>query len=109
MRIPHATSMARAKGLQYQRYRQAGRAIPTAAAELLCKNRTEFDLDSPQKTARNSPAGNWEGFMHEYEIRVLSAGRTVLITSQIQLSDHAAIRSGRKMAADKPFEVWRGL
>jgi hypothetical protein len=47
--------------------------------------------------------------MHEYEIRVLSAGRTVLITSQIQLSDHAAIRSGKKIAADKPFEVWRGL
>jgi hypothetical protein len=47
--------------------------------------------------------------MHEYEIRVLSAGRTVLITSQIQLSDQAAIQSGKKIAADKPFEVWCGL
>jgi hypothetical protein len=47
--------------------------------------------------------------MHEYEIRVLSAGHTVMIMEEVQLSDHAAIRSGKKIAADRPFEVWRGL
>jgi hypothetical protein len=46
--------------------------------------------------------------MHEYEIRVLSAGQIILITSQLQISDHAAIRSAQKIAADRPFEVWRG-
>ncbi|HET7083851.1 MAG TPA: hypothetical protein VFI23_03710 [Rhizomicrobium sp.] len=47
--------------------------------------------------------------MHEYEIRVLSAGHTVLILEETHLSDHAAVRSGRKFAGDKAFEVWRGL
>jgi hypothetical protein len=44
--------------------------------------------------------------MHEYEIRVLSRGQIILITSQVQLSDNAAIRSARKIGADRPFEVW---
>lgn len=47
--------------------------------------------------------------MHEYEIRILSAGHPVTIIEEMHLSDHAAIRSARKYAADKPFEVWRGL
>jgi len=47
--------------------------------------------------------------MHEYEIRVLSAGHTVIIIEETHLSDHAAVRSGRKPAGDRSFEVWRGL
>jgi hypothetical protein len=47
--------------------------------------------------------------MHEYEIRVLSAGHTVIIIEETYLSDHAAVRSGRKFAGERCFEVWRGL
>ena len=47
--------------------------------------------------------------MHEYEIRVLSTEHTILAMEEIQLSDHAAIRSARKIADDRPFEVWCGL
>ncbi len=47
--------------------------------------------------------------MHEYEIRLLSAGHTIAIIEEVQFSDHAAIRSGKKVAGDRPFEVWRGL
>jgi hypothetical protein len=48
--------------------------------------------------------------MHEYEIRVLhTEGCPALITSEIQLCDAAAMRSARKMAEGRPFEVWRGL
>jgi hypothetical protein len=46
--------------------------------------------------------------MHEYEIRVLSAGHTILIATDVQPSDSAAIRWGKKIAADKQFEVWSG-
>ena len=47
--------------------------------------------------------------MHEYEIRILSGGHIILVMEEILLSDHAAIRSAKKVAADRPFEVWRGL
>ena len=48
--------------------------------------------------------------MHEYEIRVFQAkGAPAIITSEVQLSDQAALRSARKMADGRPFEVWRGL
>jgi hypothetical protein len=48
--------------------------------------------------------------MHEYEIRILQAGDSPsLITAEIHLSDTAAIRSARKMARGRPFEVWRGV
>jgi hypothetical protein len=48
--------------------------------------------------------------MHEYEIRILKAGgECSAIVEEIQLSDHAAIRSAQKMARGNPFEVWRGL
>lgn len=46
--------------------------------------------------------------MREYEIRVLSAGHVALIVDEIHLNDHAAIRSARKYAGDRPFGVWRG-
>ena len=47
--------------------------------------------------------------MHEYEIHVLhTEGCPALITSEIQLCDAAAMRSARKMAEGRPFEVWRG-
>jgi hypothetical protein len=52
----------------------------------------------------------WTLAMHEYEIRILgSAGSPALIIPDIQLSDEAAIRSARKIAGGRPFEVWRGL
>lgn len=47
--------------------------------------------------------------MHEYEIRVLSAGHAVFIIEEMHLSDHAAVRSAKKFAGDRTFEVWRGL
>jgi hypothetical protein len=48
--------------------------------------------------------------MHEYEIRILQAsGSPAIIIGEIQLSDGAAIRSARKLAQGKPFEVWKGL
>lgn len=48
--------------------------------------------------------------MHIYEIRILGAQGSVLLSSQeAHLSDHAAIRSGRMMAEGKAFEVWRDL
>ena len=48
--------------------------------------------------------------MHEYEIRVLqSDGRSTLITSELHLDDHSAIRSARKLANGKGVEVWRGI
>jgi hypothetical protein len=48
--------------------------------------------------------------MHEYEIRILQAnGLPAILTSEIQFSDFAAIRSARKMADGRLFEVWKGL
>jgi len=47
--------------------------------------------------------------MREYEIRVLSGKHPTLIVEEIHLSDHAAVRSARKFAGDRPFEVWRGI
>jgi hypothetical protein len=48
--------------------------------------------------------------MDEYEIRVLNSNGTCsAIIEQIQLNDHAAIRSAQKMARGQQFEVWRGL
>jgi hypothetical protein len=47
--------------------------------------------------------------MHEYEIRILSGGETHLVVAEVHLSDVAAIRAGKKYAADNPFEVWRDL
>ena len=46
--------------------------------------------------------------MQEYEIRVLSSGHPILITEAKYFSDHAAVRSAKSLAADRPFEVWRG-
>lgn len=51
-----------------------------------------------------------EGVVREYEIRILrSDGTCSAIIEQIQLNDHAAIRSAQKMARERSFEVWRGL
>ena len=46
--------------------------------------------------------------MHEYEIRILQRSGSPIITAEIQLSDTAAIRSARKMAQGRQFEVWKG-
>jgi len=48
--------------------------------------------------------------MREYEIRVLKSARLPgIITTEIHLSDQAAIRSARKIAIGRQFEVWCGL
>ncbi len=48
--------------------------------------------------------------MHEYEIRILQPdGRSALITPEIHLSDHSAIRSARRLAHGMRIEVWRGM
>jgi hypothetical protein len=47
--------------------------------------------------------------MHHYEIHVLrDDGTTALIVSAIHLNHNAAVRSARKMAGFRKFEVWRG-
>ena len=47
--------------------------------------------------------------MREYEIRVLSSGHATLIIEQTHINDQAAVRSARKFAGNRPFEVWRGV
>lgn len=48
--------------------------------------------------------------MHEYEIRILRADKsTATVLEVMHLNDHAAIRSARKIAEARPFEVWRDL
>jgi hypothetical protein len=50
-----------------------------------------------------------EGFMHEYEIRILSEDEAIAVIEVIHLNDHAAVRAGRKFAGGKAYEVWRGI
>jgi hypothetical protein len=46
--------------------------------------------------------------MREYEIRILQAkGSPTLIAAEIHLTDESAVRSGKRMAQERPFEVWR--
>lgn len=47
--------------------------------------------------------------MRNYEIRVLSSGHPIVIVEEVHISDHAAVRSAKSLAAGRPFEVWRGL
>ena len=48
--------------------------------------------------------------MHEYEIRILRPdGSSALISSEIHLNNHSALRSARKLANGKAVEVWRGM
>ncbi|HWX90767.1 MAG TPA: hypothetical protein VNY75_10700 [Rhizomicrobium sp.] len=47
--------------------------------------------------------------MEDYEIRILSDGRTQAVIEAMHLNDHAAIRAAQKYAGGKSFEVWRGL
>jgi hypothetical protein len=47
--------------------------------------------------------------MNEYEVRILNDGGTLaLLVAEVQLTDFAAIRSAKKMAHGRKFEVWRG-
>jgi len=45
--------------------------------------------------------------MHEYEICILKGGVPSIISLEIQLSDHAAIRSAQRLAQGNKFQVWR--
>jgi hypothetical protein len=48
--------------------------------------------------------------MYAYEIRIIrTSGSPSIILAETQLTDVAAIRSARKIARGKPFEVWRDL
>jgi hypothetical protein len=48
--------------------------------------------------------------MHAYEIRILKNDRDMsLVFSSSQPSDDAAIRMAKKLAADRPLEVWRDM
>jgi len=48
--------------------------------------------------------------MHAYEIRILKNDRDLsLVFSSSQPSDDTAIRVARKLAADRPLEVWREM
>ena len=47
--------------------------------------------------------------MQEFEIRILNgAGGAAIVTSEIHLNENSAIRSAKKLANGRPFEVWRG-
>ena len=47
--------------------------------------------------------------MHEYEIRILNEhGKTAIVAAEVQLNDHAAVRSAKKLANGRKTEVWRG-
>jgi hypothetical protein len=48
--------------------------------------------------------------MHEYEIRILKneQGASLIFRSS-QMGDDQAIRMARKLAADRPLEVWREM
>jgi hypothetical protein len=47
--------------------------------------------------------------MDEYEIHILQDEKSPsIIMAAIQLSDQAAIKSARRMARGRQFEVWRG-
>jgi len=50
-----------------------------------------------------------EGSMQECEIRVLSSGHPVIIIDTKYVNDHAAVRSAKILAGNRPFEVWRDL
>jgi hypothetical protein len=47
--------------------------------------------------------------MHVYEFRILSARHPIAVIEETHFSDHAAVRSAKKFAAGRPFEVWRDL
>ena len=48
--------------------------------------------------------------MYAYEIRILKNDRDMsLVFSSSQPNDDAAIRVAKKLAADRPLEVWRDL
>lgn len=48
--------------------------------------------------------------MHQYEIRILrDDGSTAVIAADLQLDDDAAMRSARRIARGRRFEVWRGM
>lgn len=48
------------------------------------------------------------GAMPEYEIHILQDERyPSMITAEIELSDKAAIKSARRLARGRRFEVWR--
>jgi hypothetical protein len=47
--------------------------------------------------------------MGEYEIRILQAeGSPTLISAEVHLTDESAVRSGKRIAKGRLFEVWRG-
>ena len=64
-------------------------------------------LNSSHALKGTMPVGGH--LMHDYEIRVLSSGHAISVVEVRQLNDHTAIRSGRKIAADRPFQVWKGI
>jgi len=48
--------------------------------------------------------------MHTYEVRILRPdGRAALITAESHWNDDAAIRSAKKIARGRQFEIWRGM
>lgn len=54
--------------------------------------------------------GDGWGAMPEYEIHVLDDERSrSIIRAEIEPSDKEAIKSARKLARGRQFEVWRGL
>jgi hypothetical protein len=48
--------------------------------------------------------------MGEYEIRILqNQNSSSIISVETHLSEESAIRSARRMARGREFEVWRGI
>ena len=48
--------------------------------------------------------------MYKYEFRVLNEDHTECsVTEEIHLDNYSAIRSARRLAVGRPFQVWLGL
>jgi hypothetical protein len=47
--------------------------------------------------------------MAKYEILILSPSHGLLVSEEVYLNDHAAVRAGMRKGQGSPVEIWRGL
>ena len=89
--------------------------MPDFVSQTTCLGRPDTNnLSSParQLTMLGQKLTPWnlEVAMNGYEIRILDTHGSAAITSAATYyNDDAAIRSAKKLAKNRQFEVWRGL
>jgi hypothetical protein len=65
-------------------------------------------LDSAPEQALNSARNPVEASMHDYEIRILKENSKLAALIAITgASDEAIIREAKRIAQDRPMEIWR--